>query len=60
MPVFQGCLLTEPERLDIGGTYRFKLRLPPRPSKHARLSYACSTQAVQGPPRASRSMREES
>ena len=35
--VFQACLLAEPERLDIGGTYQFKLRLPPRPSKQARL-----------------------
>jgi hypothetical protein len=37
VPVFQSCLLTEPERLDIGAEYNFKLRLPRRPSKHARL-----------------------
>lgn len=37
VPVFQSCLLTEPERLDIGAEYHFKLRLPSRPTKHARL-----------------------
>jgi hypothetical protein len=37
VPVFQSCLLTEPERLDIGGNHHFILRLPPRPSKASRL-----------------------
>jgi hypothetical protein len=48
-PVFQSCLLTEPERLDIGGTYRFKLRLPPRPSKHARLKLRVVDAGSSGP-----------
>jgi hypothetical protein len=49
VPVFQGCLITEPERLDIGGTYRFKLRLPPRPSKHARLKLRVLDAGSSGP-----------
>jgi len=49
VPVFQSCLLTEPERLDIGGTYRFKLRLPPRPSKHARLKLRVLDAGSSGP-----------
>jgi hypothetical protein len=49
IPVFQSCLLTEPERLDIGGPYRFKLRLPPRPSKHARLRLRVLDAGSSGP-----------
>jgi hypothetical protein len=37
VPAFQSCLLTEPERLDVGAEYHYKLRLPHRPSKRARL-----------------------
>jgi len=37
VPVFQSCLLTEPERLDIGGNHHLILRLPHRPSKGSRL-----------------------
>jgi hypothetical protein len=32
VPAFNTCLKTEPEWADIAGTYRFGLRLPPRPS----------------------------
>jgi hypothetical protein len=35
--VFQACLGTESEWQDIRGTYAFRLRLPPRPSKRSRL-----------------------
>jgi hypothetical protein len=37
VPVFQACLAVEPDRQDVRGTYRFRLRVPPRPAANARL-----------------------
>jgi hypothetical protein len=34
---FQACLAVEPEWQDVSGTYRFRLRVPPRPAPGARL-----------------------
>jgi hypothetical protein len=34
---FQACLAVEPEQWDVSGTYRFRLRMPPRPAPGARL-----------------------
>jgi hypothetical protein len=36
VPAFQNCLKTESEWADVAGTYRFSLRLPPRPSSKSR------------------------
>ncbi len=36
VPAFETCLKTESEWADVAGTYRFTLRLPPRPSAKAR------------------------
>jgi hypothetical protein len=49
VPVFQSCLLVESEREDVGGVYHFKLRLPPRPSRHARLRLRVLDAGSSGP-----------
>src|SRR5439155_4167594 len=36
VPAFQSCVKTESEWADVAGTYRFSLRLPPRPSARSR------------------------
>ena len=38
VPVFESCLKTEGEWQDVAGTYRFRLRVPPRPRPGARLA----------------------
>jgi hypothetical protein len=36
-PAFRSCLATEPSWQDLSGSYRFRLRLPPRPAAGSRL-----------------------
>jgi hypothetical protein len=48
-PLFQSCLLTEPERVDVGGVYHFTLRLPLRPSKNAGLRLRVLDAGSSGP-----------
>jgi hypothetical protein len=49
VPVFQSCLPLEGQRVDLGGDYTFKLRLPPRPSKGARLHVRVLDAGSSGP-----------
>jgi hypothetical protein len=37
IPLFQSCLSTESRWADVRGTYRFRLNLPPRPSRRSRV-----------------------
>jgi hypothetical protein len=51
---FQACLLTEPAQQDVAGSYRFRLRLPPKPRPDARLALrVLDAGSSAGAPRAS-------